>query len=89
MQLYWVWENLQIYNAAHAKRQTKWKQDIKVATNNNKKASNKCPEMATEEELYKTFLELHIQRFKFYSFIIYTSYLYYLQETDLDSPSFK
>lgn len=47
------------------------KQDIKVATNNNKKASDKCLEMATQEKLYKTFLELHIQRFKFYSYIYY------------------
>lgn len=56
---------------AQAERQTEGKRDIKVATANNKKASDKGVGMATEEKLYKALLELHIQRFKVYSHIYY------------------
>lgn len=76
-QLYRVRENLQIYNATHAKRQTKWKQDSKVATNNNKKASGKCPRWLHRKSYTRHFWNCIYRDLNFiHTFIIYRSYLY-------------
>lgn len=75
-----VWENLLSCDAAHARKHTKWKQD-KIAAKSKEKAAEECLGMAMWGKLYKKFLELHIQRFKFYSYI-YLHKLYLLIARD-------